>query len=151
MHASYTCMCITQKLWKSRGRVIPATHLTFYYFNLCMQTHFNDNTKIILPYFAKLFFVSSLEEHRTSQGLPYQALSIMNPYFNTFKKLKISKSWSNHRRVVKRALSIDYLHINLLYCGGVQTQRDNSRLHVYDCKKWYTIYIYSCTYTCVHK
>ena len=67
------------------------------------------------------------ESRSTSQGLPYDFSSIMHCQHNTFsRELFKSAVVPRNPKIPKtdlgssdRATPLDFLHINLLYCGGM--------------------------------
>ena len=69
----------------------------------------------------------AVESNSTSQGLPYQIYSLMHFSHNSFAFSPLLSTITPKDTLVPlellgkstTALRLDFLHINLLYCGGI--------------------------------
>lgn len=78
--------------------------------------------------------VENEQVHSTSQGLPYSKDSVMNLNSNTAPCSKYQKRARNPALVAEIhsetydpycGYYLDFLHINLLYCGGTNLEFNN--------------------------
>ena len=74
--------------------------------------------------------VFQIESRSTSQGLPYDYGSIMHFRHNAFSRDQIESTVVPHSRTISKtilgssatATDLDFLHLNLLYCGGTDAR-----------------------------
>ena len=68
----------------------------------------------------------SIQNKSTSQGLPYDFSSIMHFRHDAYSRAQFESTVVPHNRTIRKtilgssdtATDLDFLHLNLLYCGG---------------------------------
>lgn len=80
------------------------------------------------------YHIGPIEVNATSQGLPYDSSSIMQTYLPNFQKsgphLRILPLHTTIK-IIQRLSTLDKLHINILYCGGIRNHCNCSTKYFY--------------------
>ena len=99
------------------------------------QSRFIHEVVIALAGFEQKF---RIENKTTSQGLPYDFSSIMHFHHDAFSRDHKSTVVPRNRTIPKTFLGssatgtdLDFLHLNILYCGGTCTDAIRSYIHTW--------------------